>query len=240
MTALNREIQATSDNDSARPSQYSGRYCFVAALLLATLGVTANATPYTFNDPTPTSEDHFGARVALDGNNVLIGANDEVTTGIYIGQAHLFDAVTGNLLRTFDDPTPTVGDRFGWSVALDSNRVLIGADGDDTNGENVGQAYLFTIALAADFDSDSDVDGGDFLAWQSGFGTQSGAQKSDGDYDNDGDVDGDDLLGWQIEFGSDSGSASVAVPEPSSWLLLAVGLALCLTNRSGTRFVHAA
>ena len=87
--------------------------------------------------------------------------------------------------------------------------------------DNIRALPLF----AADFDVDGDVDGDDFLAWQTGFGTQSGTQKSDGDYDNDRDVDGDDFLGWQAEFGSGSGTASAAVPEPTSVLLL-LGVAL--------------
>lgn len=54
----------------------------------------------------------------------------------------------------------------------------------------------------ADFDGDVDVDNVDLFAWQGGFGTLAGAQKSDGDYDNDGIVDGPDFLGWQREFGA--------------------------------------
>ena len=64
--------------------------------------------------------------MALDGNNVLIGARYDDTNGTDVGQAHLFD-LSGNLLQTFDDPTPTTEDLFGWSVALDGNNVLIGA-----------------------------------------------------------------------------------------------------------------
>ena len=88
------------------------------------------------------------------------------------------------------------------------------------------------IFLEADFDEDGDVDGDDFLAWQTGFGTQSGAMKPDGDYDNDGDVDGDDFLGWQSEFGSVAGDGSTAVPEPGSLLLLFAGaLGFCGCRR---------
>jgi hypothetical protein len=88
--------------------------------------------------------------------------------------------------------------------------------------------------MPGDFDVDGDVDGDDFLAWQTGFGTQSGAQKSDGDYDNDGDVDGNDFLGWQADFGSGIGSASAAVPEPASIvLLLVLTTGGMLSRRSG-------
>ncbi|MDH3713938.1 MAG: hypothetical protein OET44_08845 [Gammaproteobacteria bacterium] len=100
----------------------------------------------TFNDPTPSRQDYFGNSVALDGNHVLIGANRDDTQGIDVGQAYLFDATTGDLLQVFNDPTPTEGDWFGRSVAIDDSRVLIGARHDDTRGLDVGQAYLFDAA----------------------------------------------------------------------------------------------
>ena len=91
----------------------------------------------------------------------------------------------------------------------------------------------FIATLAGDFDGNGDVDGDDFLAWQTGFGIHAGAQESDGDYDNDGDVDGDDFLGWQADFGSDSGSSSSAVvPEPASMaLVLVMAVAGMLAHR---------
>ncbi len=57
--------------------------------------------------------------------------------------AYLFDMTTGDLLRTFDDPTVTTSDNFGISVAIDGDNVVIGAHGDNTRGNNVGQAHLF-------------------------------------------------------------------------------------------------
>ena len=103
----------------------------------------------TFDDPTITGGDGFGFSVALDGDNVLIGAPLDATNGSPVGQAHLFDAITGNLLQTFDDPTITGNDGFGFSVALDGDNVLIGALSDATNGLGVGQAYLFNATTGA-------------------------------------------------------------------------------------------
>jgi hypothetical protein len=63
----------------------------------------------------------------------------------------------------------------------------------------------------------------------------------DGDADMDGDVDGDDFLIWQSNFGSSAaGDAAVALPEPSTVLLLAslglsllaAGRGLCLNRRA--------
>jgi len=83
--------------------------------------------------------------VAIQGNNVLIGARDDNTYGPDVGQAHLFNALSGNLIQTFNDPTVTTSDGFGGVVALDGDNVLIGAAGDDTYGTDIGQAYLFEI-----------------------------------------------------------------------------------------------
>ncbi len=99
----------------------------------------------TFDDPTTTFGDEFGSSVSIRGNNVLIGASDDDTSGPNVGQAYLFDAATGALLQIFDDPTVTGGDRFGFSVAISESNVLVGALGDNTNGDFSGQAYLFTI-----------------------------------------------------------------------------------------------
>ena len=54
---------------------------------------------------------------------------------------------------------------------------------------------------SADFDGDGNVNGDDFLIWQSGFGVD-----DTGDADGDGDTDGDDFLIWQSEFGSGNGA----------------------------------
>jgi len=141
------------------------------SMALATLGMTATAAQAgyilsrTFDDPTVTSADRFGRSVALDGNNVLIGARGDDTNGTDVGQAYLFDATTGALFQTFDDPTPTTSDQFGRSVAIFGNNVLIGASADDTNGTDVGQAHLFnatTGALLQTFDDPTPTSLGDF------------------------------------------------------------------------------
>jgi hypothetical protein len=82
----------------------------------------------------------------------------------------------------------------------------------------------WSTALPADFDNDGDVDGDDFLAWQTGFGIQSGASHADGDADGDGDVDGDDFLVWQTQLSSRAaGAGAGGVPEPSAGLLFLLG-----------------
>jgi hypothetical protein len=78
-------------------------------------------------------------------------------------------------------------------------------------------AFEIQVPLdSADFDSDSDVDGADFLSWQRGFGTSGvGATRSNGNADNDADVDAMDLAIWRDAFGTHDFIASVSVAHSS-------------------------
>ena len=77
-----------------------------------------------------------------------------------------------------------------------------------------GRVSYITGGLAGDFNVDGNVDGLDFLEWQSGFGTLYVA---------------DDLANWEEEYGTTASSAAAsAVPEPST---LALVVLLCLLTR---------
>jgi hypothetical protein len=86
------------------------------------------------------------------------------------------------------------------------------------------------LALTADFDIDSDVDGDDFLTWQQNYGNQA-AGPDQGDTNFDAIVDELDLAVWNGEFGRNNlrpktafdnvtffsaGGAAAAIPEPST------------------------
>jgi len=87
---------------------------------------------------TPASQINFGSSVAISGNNVLVGA-----PLFGSGRAYLFDASTGNLLRTFIQTSPFSDGGFGISVAISGNRVLLGDPGDDQCTRNCGKAFLY-------------------------------------------------------------------------------------------------
>jgi hypothetical protein len=74
---------------------------------------------------------------------------------------------------------------------------------------------------AANFDTDGDVDGADFLRWQRSFGTMGGALKAQGDANVDGNVDAQDLAIWQTEYGTTPPLSAVnTVPEPATIILI--------------------
>jgi hypothetical protein len=83
----------------------------------------------------------------------------------------------------------------------------------------VGSADLFfDLSLPGDFDADGDVDGADFFEWQRGLGTI---------------YDATDLAAWEADFGNVAPltATSTAVPEPSTGILLVLGLASILAGR---------
>jgi hypothetical protein len=70
-------------------------------------------------------------------------------------------------------------------------------------GGRIDMGAIEADAVSADFDIDGDDDGGDFLAWQRGYGLIApNATNADGDADVDQDVDGDDLAVWRSQFGT--------------------------------------
>lgn len=106
-------------------------------------GATAQIT--TFANPTPAADDNFSYALAAVGNDrVLIGAHRDDTGATNSGAVYLFNT-NGGLLATFTNPTPAMGDEFGYSLAaLGSDRVLIGAPGDGIGAFAAGVVYLFS------------------------------------------------------------------------------------------------
>ncbi len=104
---------------------------------------TTGSLLQTFLNPSPGAGDQFGFFVAAVGNNVLIGAPFDDGGATDAGSAYLFDGATGALLQTFSNPTPALGDQFGFRVSAVGSNVLIGAPFDDVGATDSGVAYLF-------------------------------------------------------------------------------------------------
>ncbi|WP_132000263.1 FG-GAP repeat protein, partial [Dokdonella fugitiva] len=91
------------------------------------------------------SGDQFGWSVALDGDTALVGANGEDERGTDAGAAYVFVRNGGSWTQQTKlvAGDAQVSDWFGWSVALDGDTVLAGANGEDDGGSNAGAAYVF-------------------------------------------------------------------------------------------------
>lgn len=94
-------------------------------------------------NPAPTDLENFGWSVSISGNNAVVGNPEQspfATQGP--GIVYVYDT-SGTLQSTIPNPTPTNGDQFGKSVSIFGNKILIGANGDDTGNFNAGSAYLY-------------------------------------------------------------------------------------------------
>ena len=125
--------------------------------------------------------------------------------------SELSDAI--EVVITFDDSQTVSGSLSDFGAgAVDADREVVALFSD------LAVPSLLQTGYAADFDHDGDVDGDDFLVWQSNLGSQQAAA-FEGDADGDFDVDGNDFLVWQRQFGSTGGVGGTAIPEPGTWAL---------------------
>lgn len=107
---------------------------------------------------TAAADDYFGMSVAVDGDRAVIGAfGTELGSLSYAGAAYVFTR-TGTVWteqQKLTAPAAAMGDWFGRNVAVDGERVLIGAPGDDSWQ---GAAFIFG---STDQDDDGILNAGD-------------------------------------------------------------------------------
>lgn len=92
----------------------------------------------------------FGSAVAISGDVVVVGAPQADAFGQDSGVAYVFrrDGVQWHLEETlFPVGQLEAGDLYGLAVAIDGDRIVVGAPGDDVdNTADAGSAYVFHFA----------------------------------------------------------------------------------------------
>ena len=93
------------------------------------------------------ANDQFGFSVAVDGNTILVGADQDDSSR---GSGYVFIKPAAGWATDTETATLTAydrrqNDRFGHSVAVDGDTVLVGAVGDDSVK---GSAYVFGTEAA--------------------------------------------------------------------------------------------
>src|SRR5262249_25140729 len=107
---------------------------------------TSGALLRTFTNPLRASTD---PSAAVYGNFGVLGARLDNAGAKAARAAGVVAATGGTLLRSFSSAARAAGDRFGCSVAVSGNLVVVGARDDDTGAENAGAAYLFDATSGA-------------------------------------------------------------------------------------------
>ncbi len=87
--------------------------------------------------------DQFGESVAISGTTAVVGAFFDYDNGSGSGSAYVFDTTTGQQLFKLLPRDGEAGDRFGESVAISGTTAVVGAAGDDDNGDASGSVYVF-------------------------------------------------------------------------------------------------
>ena len=116
------------------------------------LNSTTPAVPIkTLRNPAPAGEDKFGYAVSISGTRVVIGALGVDAGASDAGTAYVYDLngpAPTSPIYTLNNPSPGLADRFGHSVGIAGNRIIVGAPYDDTAAFNSGTAYVYDINSA--------------------------------------------------------------------------------------------
>jgi len=97
--------------------------------------------------PDGTAYDRFGLSVGIFNDTVIVGTPFSDENGVDSGSVHLFALSQGiwthqaRLLA----PDGAADDRFGWSVGIFGDTIVVGAIFDDDNGSNSGSAQVFAL-----------------------------------------------------------------------------------------------
>jgi hypothetical protein len=169
------------------------------------------------------ANDYFGWSVAVGSGRIVVGAYGDDDNGTTSGSAYVFD-LDGNQLAKITASDAAAGDSFGYSVAIGSGRIVVGAPRNDDNGSNSGSAYIFDLdgnqlvkktasdAAADDFFGESVAVGSGRIVVGASFNDDNGVNSGSAYiFDLDGnqiakitasDGAGNDLFGWSVAIGS--------------------------------------
>ncbi|HEX7312418.1 MAG TPA: Calx-beta domain-containing protein [Pyrinomonadaceae bacterium] len=93
------------------------------------------------------TQDRLGYSVAVYGDTAVVGApEDDANQFQNRGSAYVYVRANGawTQQQKLLVPDPTIGDRFGTSVAINGDTIVVGSPNHDTpNGDDVGAAFVF-------------------------------------------------------------------------------------------------
>jgi len=130
------------------PNQFAGA-SGAGAVYVYDLGGPTPTTPIlTIPNPAPASYDSFGSALALSGDRLVVAAEWDDAGAADAGSAYVFDLGSGTPATpvfTLSNPNPAASDRFGISVAVDGDRVVVGVLFADLGASNAGRAYVYDL-----------------------------------------------------------------------------------------------
>jgi hypothetical protein len=214
------EVTSIAYNPAVSPYVYAAKSSFVTATT-NTLFILDPANNYNLVKTLDLSTSVQTLReIALDkdGNLFMSAFGGSSDPG---GKIEFLSDVVSNPAALTDNST------VNWYVSATSSSF---------NGLDIG--FGPEVALPGDFNGDGSVDAADYTVWRDNLGAADESSLN-GNGDGVNGVDQADYDLWKSQFGAPgSGGGSLtagAVPEPTSVMLLAVGLAAAWLGRRGWR-----
>jgi hypothetical protein len=89
--------------------------------------------------------DGFGNSLSINGDYAIVGAPGDDDAGSSSGSAYVFkrDGASWSQQTKLTASDAAADDFFGWSVSISGDYIIVGAHGDDDNGDTAGAAYVF-------------------------------------------------------------------------------------------------
>ena len=88
--------------------------------------------------------DRFGELVAVGNGRIVVGVYNDDDNGFNSGSAYIFD-LDGTQLAKITASDGAANDNFGYSVAVDNGRIVVGAWNNNDYGSFSGSAYIFNL-----------------------------------------------------------------------------------------------
>jgi hypothetical protein len=115
----------------------------------------ASATPSVpvcnLNNPGAATLDHFGSSVAVSGTLMVVGVPYDDFGAEKAGSVYVYDlsgATPSVPVALLHNPTPKFGEQFGFSVAVDGARIVVGTPYDSATIKRRGNAYVYDLNSA--------------------------------------------------------------------------------------------
>jgi len=119
------------------------------ALLALCAGATAQVQRAKLLASDADCQDFFGSSVAIDGDWAMVGSPQEDEIAEQSGAAYVYHRVNGTWVQTqkLKAADAEFGDGFGYALAMDQGRAVIGAYAEAPQGvQGAGSAYVFELA----------------------------------------------------------------------------------------------
>jgi hypothetical protein len=115
-------------------------------------GTTPQLPRFVLENPTQKAWDEFGHAIAMSGSRLAVSAPGDTRGAPNVGIVYLYDLAgnqPANPIAIFDNPEAEASDRFGTSLALSSDRLVVGTPYDNAGAFKAGCVFVYALANPA-------------------------------------------------------------------------------------------